>query len=165
MGEKRLPGRERRKRHGRRMDVVERFRLGREILRMDGNEFRSAAITIELSEAVYFFANVGDLRIERKLFDYTGKFVTGNRGSSRLALRGLIGRIPGQLVFCDCRSVHADQRVTRYQHRSWRVFVDQHFWPALLMNPDRLHVFLLLFGHRFPVGHCVVCCQAQMRTS
>ena len=69
MGEKRLPGRERRKRHGRGLDVVERFRLGREIVRMDGNEFRSAAITIERSEAVYFFANLGDLRIERKLFD------------------------------------------------------------------------------------------------
>ena len=85
MAEKRLPGRERRKRYGCRLDVVERFRLGREIVRMDGNEFRSAAITIKRSKAVYFFANFGDLRIGRKLFDYTGKFVTGNRGSSRLA--------------------------------------------------------------------------------
>ena len=56
MAEKRLPGRERRKRHGRRLDVVECFRLGREIVRMDGNEIRSAAIAIERSEAVYFFA-------------------------------------------------------------------------------------------------------------
>ena len=53
MGEKRLPGRERRERYGRRVDVIERFRLGREIVRIDGNEFRSAAITIERSEAVY----------------------------------------------------------------------------------------------------------------
>ena len=41
-------------------------------------------------------ANFGDLRFGRKLFDYTGKFVTGNRGSSRLAVRGLVGWIPGR---------------------------------------------------------------------
>ena len=80
---------------GRGLDVVERFRLGREIVRMDGNVFRSTAITIERSEAVYFLANLGDLRIERKLFDYTGKFVTGN--SREFAARPpqvCIGRIP-----------------------------------------------------------------------
>ena len=141
MAEKRLPGCERRKRYGRRMDVIERFRLGREIVRMDGNEFRSAAITVKRSKAVYFFANFGDLRIGCELFDDTGKFVAGNSGSSRLAVRGLVGWIPGQLVFCNCRSVHADQRITRHQPRSRRVFIDQHFWPAPLMNADRLHVF------------------------
>jgi hypothetical protein len=80
----------------------------------------SPSTSSDSSSLGYFFANLGDLRIERKLFDYTGKFVTGNRGSSRLALRGLIGWIPAQLVFCNGRSVHADQRVTRDQHRSWR---------------------------------------------
>src|SRR5262249_39936939 len=78
MAEKCLPRRECRKRHGRRVDVVERFRLGLELVRMEGNQFRRPAITIERSEAVSFFANFGDLRIGRKLFDYTGKFVTGN---------------------------------------------------------------------------------------
>jgi hypothetical protein len=72
VAEKRLPGCERRKRYGRRMDVIERFRLGREIVRMDGNEFRSAAITVKRSKAVYFFANFGDLRIGCELFDDTG---------------------------------------------------------------------------------------------
>jgi len=52
VAEKRLPGCERRKRYGRRVDVIERFRLGREIVRMDGNEFRSAAITVKRSKAV-----------------------------------------------------------------------------------------------------------------
>ena len=78
MAEKRLPGRKRCKRHGRGVDVIERFRLGREIVRMDGNEFRSTTITLKRSKAVYFVANFGDLRFGRKLFDYTGKFVTGN---------------------------------------------------------------------------------------
>jgi Mn2+/Fe2+ NRAMP family transporter len=59
MAEKRLPGRKRRKRYRRRMDVIERFRLGGEIVRMDGNEFRGAAITVKRSKAVYFFANIG----------------------------------------------------------------------------------------------------------
>jgi hypothetical protein len=47
MAEKRLPSRERRERYGSRVDVIERFRLGREIVRMDGYEFRSAAITVK----------------------------------------------------------------------------------------------------------------------
>jgi hypothetical protein len=84
VAEKRLPGCERRKRYGRRMDVIERFRLGREIVRMDGNEFRSAAITVKRSKAVYFFANFGDLRIGCELFDDTENSwpgIEGVRGS------------------------------------------------------------------------------------
>jgi len=84
VAEKRLPGCERRKRYGRRMDVIERFRLGREIVRMDGNEFRSATITVKRSKAVYFFANFGDLRIGCELFDDTENSwpgIEGVRGS------------------------------------------------------------------------------------
>jgi hypothetical protein len=51
MAEKRLPSRERRERYGSRVDVIERFRLGREIIRMDGYEFRSAAIAVKRSKA------------------------------------------------------------------------------------------------------------------
>ena len=84
MAENRLPRRERRKRYGRRVDVIECFRLASEIVRMDGNEFRSTTITVKRSKAVYFFANFGDLRIGCELFDDTENSwpgIEGVRGS------------------------------------------------------------------------------------
>jgi hypothetical protein len=138
--EQRLPCRQRRKRHRRRVQMSDRTRLGRQVGRAHRHQFGCRSVTREIDEAVHLLARLEIGYALAKRGDNARHFVRWNYRQAAFTRVVGPGLLPGKLGRRQRGGIHLDQRISARQPWPRCPLIDHALGSASFVNPYGVHV-------------------------
>ena len=136
-----LPCRQRGQRHRRSFHKIKRLWLDRRFSFVGERVLRVAATPhhIRVNRIADFqFANLCS-----GFLDNAGNVITGNQGQIRSKEFRVLARTNHRVDWVHARGNHSDQNFVLLRLRARRIFILQHFRPAVFMNDNRLHCWCM----------------------
>src|SRR5262249_13083650 len=134
-----LPDRQRGKRDGRRLRVIECFRLRRQVSGANRDILRGGAVSTERSQRIDLIANHHIAHALRHALDDARNLVSRYRGQALGPIAISVCFLPGQLRRRNASGANSDERIPCAWLRLWRILVHKLLRAALFMKSNGFH--------------------------